>query len=77
MDSRRRFVPPSSAKRMSMTEVSTVFGVSRAELSTMSRRELKRMFRKKARELHPDKGGDHDKFIELADAYNEIMRTKR
>lgn len=77
MDSRRRFEPPRSAKRMSMTEVSTVFGVTRAELSAMSRRELKRMFREKARELHPDKGGDHDLFIELADAYNEIMRTKR
>ncbi|MDH3329995.1 MAG: J domain-containing protein, partial [Desulfobulbaceae bacterium] len=77
MDSRRRFVPPRTTKRMSMTEVSTVFGISRAELSALSRRELKRMFREKARELHPDKGGDHDLFIELADAYNEIMRTKR
>lgn len=77
MDSRRRFVPPTGSKRMSMSEVSTVFGVSRAELSSMSRRELKRMFRKKARELHPDKGGDHNSFIELAEAYNEIMRTRR
>jgi curved DNA-binding protein CbpA len=62
---------------MSMTQVSTVFGVSRAELSAMSRREVKRIFRKKAREFHPDQGGDHEKFIELADAYNEIMRCKR
>lgn len=77
MDSRRRFVPPARSKRMTLSEVSTVFGVSRAELSALSRRELKRLFRKKARELHPDQGGDHDKFIELADAYNEIMRTKR
>lgn len=77
MDSRRKFVPPRTTRRMSMTEVSTVFGISRSELSVLSRRELKRMFRKKARELHPDKGGDHDLFIELTDAYNEIMRTKR
>lgn len=77
MDSRRRFVPPAASRRMTMTEVSTVFGISRGELSAMSRRELKRLFRKKARELHPDQGGNHDKFIELADAYNEIMRTKR
>ncbi|MDW7772443.1 MAG: J domain-containing protein [Desulfobulbaceae bacterium] len=77
MDSRRRFIPPARAKRMSMTEISTVFGVSRAELAAMSRRELKRLFRKKARELHPDQGGDHDMFIELADAYNELMRTKK
>jgi hypothetical protein len=77
MDSRRRFVPPTGVKRMTMMQVSTVLGVSRAELSTMSRLEVKRIFRKKARELHPDQGGDHDRFIELADAYNEIMRTKR
>jgi len=77
MDSRRRFVPPTRTKRMTMSEVSTVFGVSRAELSAMNRSELKRLFRKKARELHPDRGGDHDSFVELADAYNEIMRTKR
>jgi len=77
MDSRRRYIPPKSRNKMTMSEVSTVFGISRAELSSMSRRELKRLFRKKARQLHPDKGGDHDEFVELSEAYNEIMRTKR
>jgi hypothetical protein len=77
MDSRRRYTPPKAGKRMTMSEVSTVFGVTRGKLASMSRRELKKLFKKKARELHPDKGGDHDEFIELADAYNEIVRTKR
>ncbi len=77
MDSRRRYTPPKVGKRMTMSEVSTVFGINRAELSSMSRRELKRLFREKARKLHPDTGGDHEEFIELADAYNEIMRTKK
>ena len=60
MDSRRRFVPPKSSKRMSVSEVATVFGVSRAELGRMDIDEVKRLFRKKARELHPDQGGEHE-----------------
>lgn len=76
MDSRRRFAPPKSSRRMSMSEAATVFGVSRAELSSMGLGKLKRLFRKKARELHPDIGGDHEAFIELATAYQELSRTK-
>lgn len=76
MDSRRRFVPPKSSKRMSVSEVATVFGVSRAELARMDVAQIKRLFRKKARELHPDQGGEHEAFIELAAAYQEILRTR-
>lgn len=76
MDSRRRYAPPQSARRMSMSEAATVFGVGRAELAAMNLKELKRLFRKKARELHPDKGGEHEAFIELAAAYQELCRTK-
>jgi hypothetical protein len=76
MDSRRRFEPPQSSRRMSMREAATVFGVSRAELSEMDLKELKRLFRKKARELHPDKGGEHEAFVELAAAYKEFSRIK-
>jgi hypothetical protein len=27
--------------------------------------------------MHPDKGGSHEKFIELANAYHEILRSKK
>lgn len=76
MDSRRRYTPPKSARRMSMQEAATVFGVGRGELAEMDLRELKRLFRKKAQELHPDRGGDHEAFIELSTAYQELSRTK-
>jgi len=59
-----------------MREAATVFGVSRAELSEMNLKELKRLFREKARELHPDKGGEHEAFVELAAAYQEFSRIK-
>lgn len=76
MDSHRRHAPPGASGRMSMNEAATVFGVSRAELAAMSLRELKGLFREKARELHPDKGGDHEAFIKLAAAYQEYSRIK-
>ena len=77
MDSRRQYIPPKSGKKMTLSEISTVFGVTRAELSELSKDELKRLFRKKARKLHPDKGGSHEEFIELANAYKDIIRSKR
>jgi DnaJ-class molecular chaperone len=61
---------------MSMREVTTVFGVSQSKLSAMSRSALTRLYRKKAQQMHPDKGGDHEQFIELTTAYNELLRSK-
>ncbi len=68
--------PVKGSRRMSMQEVTTVFGVKQRELAAMSRSALIRLYRKKAQQLHPDKGGDHDQFIELTTAYNELLRTK-
>jgi hypothetical protein len=68
--------PMKGSRRMSMREVTTVFGRTQTELSAMSRSALIRLYRKKALSLHPDKGGDHDAFIELTTAYNELLRTK-
>lgn len=76
MDSHRRYVSRRAAGRLTMSEAATIFGINRGELASLTRTQLKRLFRKKARELHPDKGGSHDKFIELANAYQEILRTK-
>jgi hypothetical protein len=72
----RESAPPGGSRRMSMREVTTVFGVSQSKLARMSRAAVIRLYRKKAQEMHPDKGGDHEQFIELTAAYNEILRTK-
>jgi len=53
-----------------------LFGVSLAKIRSMSRRELARIFRKKAMAMHPDKGGDHDRFVELLETYKRIVKTK-
>ncbi|MCI5208097.1 MAG: hypothetical protein D3910_04755 [Candidatus Electrothrix sp. ATG2] len=57
-------------------EVASIFGVDQAELNAMSKAELTRLYRKKAQELHPDKGGEHEEFIALTTAYNELLRNK-
>lgn len=75
-DSRRRAQTAKGSRRMSVNEASTIFGISRTELAGMDKKELTRVYRKKAHEYHPDKGGDHDRFIALTAAYNELLRTR-
>ena len=69
---RRRGVPS-----MSIDAAGTVFGISRAKLSAMDKKQLTALYRKKAHKLHPDKGGDHNLFIELTAAYQELLRGRR
>jgi curved DNA-binding protein CbpA len=39
----------------------------------MDKRTLTRKFRKLARTHHPDKGGNHDRFVELSEAYQALL----
>ena len=63
--------------KMDLNEAATVFGKTDAELKEMSRRNLIRLFRRLAQQLHPDKGGDHKKFVKLTEAYHRLLATKR
>jgi hypothetical protein len=77
MNRHRAYRPPPSVVA-SLEEMSAVFGSSREELKRMTRSELTRHYRRRARELHPDtEGGDHERFVKLADAYDRLLRTKR
>ncbi|WP_457574719.1 J domain-containing protein [Desulfolithobacter sp.] len=82
-DFARRFIgsgrrrPAGGPVSMSVSEAGSVFGISRKELATMDRKALTSLYRKKAHELHPDKGGDHDRFIELTNAYRELLKGRR
>ena len=77
INSRREYRPPPGSHSMSLKEASTAFGRSKEELKKMSARELTRQYRQKAQKIHPDKGGDHDKFVELTEAYHELLKSKR
>ncbi|MGW8162003.1 MAG: hypothetical protein ACWGN1_07130 [Desulfobulbales bacterium] len=76
INSRRFYRPPPLQTKVTATEIVEIFGVNEQELDAMGRAELIRLFRQKAHELHPDKGGEHDAFVRLTEAYKQLLRQK-
>lgn len=77
---RRNFSARAGGERAaSMTEEDACrkLGVTVEEYTGMTRRELIRVFRMRAKEIHPDKGGDHDVFIKVTEAYEYLLLKKR
>jgi len=77
INSHRDYNPPQKKQGATMKEAVTIFGVSESELRTMCRRDLTRLYRRKARELHPDQGGDPAAFIRLTEVYQEFRERKK
>ncbi len=73
MDRHRTFRWP-EREGPSEADKSAVFGRTMAELRRLPKRELTRLFRKRAKELHPDSGGNHERFILLSATYEELKR---
>ena len=72
----RSFRFPSKAFSVDYDQASEIFGESRKALQDMDRRELTRLYRAKARKIHPDTGGDHESFIRLTAAYQALIHRK-
>lgn len=77
INSRRYYQPQSQHDTVTIKEASSIFGETEDALKKMSRQELSRFFRRRARKFHPDKGGDQEKFVELTRAYDALLRTKK
>ncbi len=77
INSRRDYQSPFKAGSVTLKEASSIFGESREVLKKISRQELVRLFRRKAQELHPDKGGNHEKFVDLTQAYHVLLKSKK
>ena len=77
INSRRDYQSPFEADSVTLEEAGAIFGETKDALKTMSRQNLIRIFRRRAQELHPDKGGDSEKFVELTKAYDMLLRTKK
>jgi hypothetical protein len=77
INSRRGHQFPSQNVSVSMKEASAIFDETESALEKMSRRELSRLFRRRARDLHPDKGGKQEQFVELTRAYDSLLRFKK
>jgi hypothetical protein len=71
--SRRSSLPQSYMPAMEAMEV---LGITQDELSAMSRRDLTRTYRLRAKELHPDRGGSHEDFVKLTSAYELLLSRK-
>ena len=69
--------PSQKAQSMSADETSRIFGVPKDELQTMSQRQVTRIYRRLAKKMHPDQGGDHDEFVSLNQAYTTLMERKK
>ncbi|HID96760.1 MAG TPA: hypothetical protein EYP57_00990 [Thermodesulfobacteriaceae bacterium] len=65
--------PPSSSEKRYFD----IMGINQDEFKAMTESEIISIFRKKAQQLHPDKGGRHDDFILLQEAYHRLIRKKR
>lgn len=77
INSRREYRPPFKSTAASLKEAGRLLGISSADLKKMNRRDLVRLYRRKAQQLHPDKGGDPDKFVKLTEVYHELIKTKK
>lgn len=77
MNERRDYRPPPSTPPVSVAEASDIFGEEKETLNNMNRRELSRLYRRRARRLHPDVGGDSKAFIRLTRAYKSLLRRTR
>lgn len=73
---RRAYRPPVSAEKMTVSQAVAVFGVSHEQIAAMTKKQLTSLYRKKAHSMHPDKGGDHDQFVRLTAAYNELLHSR-
>lgn len=77
MAGHRRFRWPERTPSHPPEKMSKVFTTPYEELKKMTGEQLNRLYRKKAMLLHPDRGGDHDLFIELTEVYESLRRMKK
>jgi len=77
MNRHRFYRPPPPKSAVSVEEASTIFEVNKETLKTITIRELTRLYRRQAQKVHPDTGGDHEKFIKLTEAYQTLLRKIR
>lgn len=74
MNSHRTFRWPERQAAVSQERINQLFGQPLAHLKKLQQKELHRLYRKRAKELHPDRGGDKDRFVELTEVYDSLLR---
>ena len=75
MRGRAAYRPPPK-ENMELSSACRVFSVTETEWRILSREEVSRLYRRLARDCHPDQGGDAQKFITLTEAYERLLSGK-
>ncbi len=65
-----------SATQADSAQLETM-GLDQDTFNNMTEKEFVSYFRKMAQKLHPDKGGDHEKFIRFQQAFEQLMAKKK
>ena len=77
MNSRRKFSWPERKKHVTLEQASAIFDTPADKLTQLSRKELTKLYRQRAKNLHPDTpDGEHDEFVKLTEAYEELLVKK-
>ena len=58
---------------VSVQKALELFSLSQQKFKTITKQKLTRQYRKLARDVHPDTGGSDEKFVELNDAFNQLL----
>lgn len=77
MDGHRQFKWPERTARVGKDDISALFDESEETLRNADKKEITRLYRQKAKSMHPDTGGDHEEFVRLTEAYEELLRGKK
>jgi hypothetical protein len=64
-------------RKISVEHAYELFGISAQRFAAMSKRELTRIYRRKAKKLHPDQGGVHEEFLRFSEAYEQLLALKK
>ena len=75
MNRHRTHHPPQRLReeRFPLEKACDILGISREEVTSLSRRGVTQQYRKMALAYHPDQGGSHERFIRLTRAYRELL----
>jgi len=74
MNRHRAHRPPQRRReRLPLEKACEILGISPRGFSSLSRRGVTQQYRQMALAYHPDRGGSHERFIRLTQAYRELL----
>ncbi len=70
---RHRFFKSKPQTSVTAVRACEIFKITEKDIRSMTRKQLTKHYRRLARDLHPDAGGSHEKFVELNNAYQNLL----